>query len=71
MKWMLKETLKRHKLSAYQLRKASGLSVNTVYPMVRGEAERVSLATLDRVIETLRELSGERVVVGDVLEYEG
>lgn len=70
MKWMLKEYLTRHDLTAYQLAKATGLSVNTIYPLARGEAQRVSLETLQTVLGALDELTGERVSLTDVLERE-
>ncbi|ADI13561.1 transcriptional regulator, XRE family [Truepera radiovictrix DSM 17093] len=70
MRWTLKEYLNRHGLTAYQLAKASGLSVNTIYPLARGEAQRVSLDTLQTVLDTLDKLTGQRVNVTDVLERE-
>ena len=68
VKWTLKEVLEAHDVSPYQLRKASGLSANTVYPMVRGHAKRVSLATLTRTLAALRQLTGKRFRVGDLLK---
>lgn len=70
MKWTLKDYLTQHDLTPYQLAKATGLSVNTIYPLARGEAQRVSLETLQTVLDALDELTGERVSVGDLLERE-
>ncbi len=70
MRWKLQDYLERHNLNAHRLVKASGLSSNTVYPMTRGEAQRVSLATLETVLLALRDLTGERVAIGDLLELE-
>ncbi len=70
MKWTLKDYLNRHDLTAYQLAKESGLSVNTIYPLARGEAQRVSLDTLQTVLDALDKLTGGRVSVTDVLERE-
>ena len=68
MKWVLKDYLNRHEVTPYQLAKATGLSVNTVYPLARGEAQRISLDTLQTVLDALDKLTGKRVELGDVLE---
>lgn len=68
MKWVLKDYLNRHEVTPYQLAKATGLSVNTVYPLARGEAQRISLDTLQTVLDALDKLTGERVELSDVLE---
>ena len=67
IKWKLKDYLDVHDLTPYKLAQVSGLAKNTVYGMARGEAEG-NLKTLETVIKTLRELTGERVELGDVLE---
>ena len=70
MKWTLKDYLNRHEVTPYQLAKATGLSVNTVYPLARGEAKGIQLETLQTVLSALDELTGERVALTDVLERE-
>ena len=71
MKWKLRELLEQHGKTPHQLALETKLSVNTVYPMARGEAERISLKTMDRVIAALREMTGqEGIDIGDILEYE-
>jgi DNA-binding Xre family transcriptional regulator len=70
MKWKLKSYLEEHDLTPHQLALESKLSVNTIYPMARGKAERVSLQTLDKVAAALDELTGQRVSVCDLLERE-
>ena len=70
MRWKLQDYLDRHDLNAHRLVQATGLSSNTIYPMTRGEAQRVSLATLETVLLALRDLTGETVGVGDLLELE-
>lgn len=70
MKWKLKELLERENVTAYQLAKQTGLSVNTIYPLARGEARRISLDTLQTVTEALDGLTGKRVSVCDLLERE-
>lgn len=68
MKWTLKDYLNQHDLTPYQLAKLTGLSVNTIYPLARGEAQRVSLETLQTVLDALDQLTGTRVSVTDILE---
>lgn len=70
MKWTLKEHLDKHGVTPHQLAMKAGLSVNTVYPIARGEAKRVDLQTLDRVIDALDGLTGKRLSVCDLLERE-
>lgn len=70
MKWKLKELLARENVTAYQLAKQTGLSVNTIYPLARGEAKRVSLDTLQTVADALDGLTNKRVSVCDLLERE-
>lgn len=69
MKWKLKQYLEDHDLTAHALSRESSLSTATIYPMARGQAERISLQTMDRVITALRSLTGERVDIADLLEY--
>jgi DNA-binding Xre family transcriptional regulator len=70
MRWKLKELLDRENVTAYQLVKQSGLSTNTIYPLTRGEAKRVSLETLQTIVEALDGLTSKRVSVCDLLERE-
>ncbi len=70
MKWKLKSYLEEHDLTPHQLALESKLSANTIYPMARGKAERVSLQTLDKVAAALDNLTGQRVSVCDLLERE-
>lgn len=70
MEWKLKDYLAQHDITAHQLALESKLSVNSVYPVVRGKAERVSLATLDKMLEALDRLTGEKVELTDLLTRE-
>lgn len=45
MRRKLQDYLERHDLTAHRLVQETGLLSNTVYPMTRGEAKPVSLAT--------------------------
>jgi transcriptional regulator with XRE-family HTH domain len=68
--WRLREYLNAHNVSAYALAKEADTSPTTIYALARGSHERVSLAVLDKVIEALEQLTGERVSVCDLLERE-
>lgn len=68
MKWKLKTYLEENGVTPHALALESKLSLNSVYPAVRGTAERVSLATLDRMLAALDQLTGKRVSLADVLE---
>lgn len=70
MRWTLADYLERHGLNANQVAMHAGLSPNTVYPMARGDMRRVDLKTLEAVVLALRDMTGERVEVGDLLELE-
>ena len=70
MKWKLKKYLDDHEITPHRFALEAKLSVNTIYPMTRGKAERVSLQTLDKVIATLDQLTGARTELGDLLERE-
>ena len=68
MRWKLKGYLEEHGVTAHALALESKLSLNSVYPVVRGTAERISLATLDRMLSALDQLTGEHASLADVLE---
>lgn len=69
MNWQLAEYLEAHNLTPYRLMEHSGLSSNTVYPMARNQAQRVSRDVLDRVIRSLRELTGKETQTSDILRF--
>ena len=50
MNWQLATYLKQNGLKAIDLVRETGLSTNTVYPIVRNDAQRVDRDTLDAVI---------------------
>lgn len=68
--WKLREYLDTHNVSAYALAKEADTSPTTIYALARGSHERVSLVVLDKVIEALEQLTGQRVSVSDLLERE-
>ncbi|MEX2501247.1 MAG: helix-turn-helix transcriptional regulator [Trueperaceae bacterium] len=70
IRWTVRPYLDRHNLTPYRLMKESGLAQGTVYRLVRGETTTLNAETLDRIMTTLRRLTGEDVQIGDLLEYE-
>lgn len=71
VRWKFKEFLDTHGLSAAQVvDKAQGkLSRNGVYRLTDPELGGVRFESLAAIIPALRELTGEDVAVGDLLEY--
>ena len=70
MHWKLKEYLDKNDLTPYRLMEHSGLSSNTVYPMARNTAKQMSRDVLDKVITSLRDLTGKPTELADILRYE-
>ncbi|WP_216322935.1 helix-turn-helix domain-containing protein [Deinococcus aestuarii] len=71
-RWKLADFLKARGFSAYALVKASGVKQpNTIYRIARPghEPTRVDLPTLTLILDGLRQLTGEDVQIGDILEY--
>lgn len=66
----LDDTLRRHKKNAAALVKASGLAKATVYNIVNNKAKAVELETLSKLLNGLRELTGEEASIDDILEKE-
>lgn len=65
----LREFLDEHDLSAYRLTKqARGMSSKTVYAIASGR-HRPSMGALEKLLDALRELTGEEVGPADLLEY--
>ena len=70
VRWKVYEILKAHDISVYRLMKESGLAQGTVYRLVKGDTSTVNAETLDRVMTTLRRLTGKRLQISDLLDYE-
>lgn len=64
----LDDTLRRYKKTPFALVEASGLAKATVYKIVNNEAKAVKLETISKLMNGLRELTGEAVTLDDVLE---
>lgn len=71
-RWRLAEFLSERNLSVYAVAKGRGVTrMNSIYRMARrgDEPQRVDLHVLAEVVAELRELTGENVQIGDLLEY--
>jgi len=68
--WKVYEILRAYDISTYRLMKESGLAQGTVYRLVKGDTSTVNAETLDRVMTTLRRLTGQQLQISDLLEYE-
>jgi DNA-binding Xre family transcriptional regulator len=68
--WRVKEFLEAHGISAYRLMKEADLAQGTAYRLANNRANGLNLETLDAVIEALRQLTGKRVLLADLLEYQ-
>lgn len=65
----LRDFLQQHGLSAYRLAKrVEGVSPKTVYAVNAGRS-RPSLDALGRIVEALRDMTGEDIKPGDLLEF--
>ena len=58
------------RLTVKDLVEETGLSTNTLYPIYRGDAQRVDRESLDRLIDAWRVLTDEPIDVGDLLVRE-
>ena len=74
VRWKLAAYLKAHNLTAYKVaQKIGGMTrVPTVYRMADPNKipGRVDLGTLAEVLVALRQLTGEAVDIGDLLEFD-
>ena len=70
VRWKVYEILEAHDISPYRLMKESGLAQGTVYRLVKGDTSTVNAETLDRVMTTLRRLTGQHLQISDLLDYE-
>lgn len=69
VKVKFKDYLQEHNLSAYRVSQhARGMSPKTVYAIASGR-NRPSMEALEKLLDALREITGEEVGPGDLLEY--
>lgn len=66
--WTLAQTLQRRGISPHALIKATGLSKGTVYDIVNGKSQAITLETVDRLLDGLEQLTGQRLTLTDVLD---
>jgi predicted transcriptional regulator len=69
-KWKVDKLLEAHNITPYRLAKDSGLSNTTVYAIVNGESENLQGKVLDRLLVTLEDLTGKKLRIQDVVEWE-
>ena len=69
VRWKVYEILDEYDISVYRLMKESGLAQGTVYRLVKGDTSTVNAETLDRVMTTLRRLTGRQLQISDLLDY--
>jgi DNA-binding Xre family transcriptional regulator len=71
VKWKLKELLDKHGITPYRLsiELQGQVNRNTIYSIARGEATRVDLETLRKLIEKLRGLTSKKLDTHDILAY--
>ena len=69
MIWKMKEFLAKYDITAYRLKKESGIGQGTVYRLAKNEADGIELDTLDAALIALCRLTGKHVKLSDVLEF--
>lgn len=70
VKWRLQTFMQEHGVTQYALQRESGVALNTIKAIYRGETQRPDLEVLDKVMAALDGLTGKRVSVCDLLERE-
>jgi DNA-binding Xre family transcriptional regulator len=68
LRWRLDDLLKAASITPYRLHKESGLAMNTVYALARGESKQIRLETLEQLLPALEALTGQPVTLSDLLE---
>lgn len=67
-RWKLHDTLRHHGKTSSDLVRASGLTKSTVHGIVNGKSKVVKLETLDKLLDGLEKLTGERMDYGALFE---
>jgi DNA-binding Xre family transcriptional regulator len=71
LRWTLKDTLEKHGISVYKLVEQSELTKRTLYEnLVHGNATRVDIKTLEKVLSALEVLLQRRVSLEEVVQVE-
>lgn len=66
--WTLAQTLQKHRQKVPALAQVSGLSKNTIYDIVNGKAQGITLETVDKLLDGLEQLTGQRMALDAVLD---
>lgn len=66
--WTLAQTLQKYGQKVPALVKASGVSRNTVYDIVNGKSQGMTLETVDKLLDGLERLTGQRMTIDAVLD---
>lgn len=66
--WTLAETLHQYGQKVPALAQLTGLSKNTIYDIVNGKSQAITLETVDKLLEGLEQLTGERLTLDAVLK---
>ena len=66
----LGQYLQRHQITAYRLvgEVRGKVAPNTIYALARKPAQRIDLNTVSEVLRALERLTGEKVIITEVLE---
>lgn len=67
--WRLKEIMTDLNITQYALQKESGIAINTIRSIYNGKTERPDLTVMNRIVHALRNISGQPLMLGDLLEY--
>lgn len=70
LKFVLQETLDREGITKYQVHKHAGLRPNTLTEICAGKVSRLSVTTLDAIINALNHLTGKTHGIESVMIYE-
>lgn len=69
IKIVLKDTLKKHNITGNMLAVHSHVRPNTIYDLMNSKAPSISFKTLEAIINTLKDLTGNEIDVTDVIQY--
>lgn len=70
IKFTLKDTLKKYKISGNKLSVESKVRSNTIYDLINSKAPSITFETLIAIIKTLKELTNDDSIdVDDVFIY--
>lgn len=67
----VKDILQNHKISGYRLAKETGMTPKAIYNLLDEDnpPQRIEIRTLETLISTLSDLTGNQIQVQDLLVY--